>query len=108
MIRKLEKKRSLTSVAEEQGISKSVASCAWRAFQIRGTTVRTVCGDRSRKTTADVYLQIVLLVKRARYQSASSIAQQLCTATKRQLSQFTMATPFHKNEFTAILNAASL
>ncbi|KFM63443.1 hypothetical protein X975_12273, partial [Stegodyphus mimosarum] len=44
MIGKLEEGRSVTSVAEEFGINKSVVSRAWSAFQTIGTAVRKVDG----------------------------------------------------------------
>ncbi|GFX72029.1 HTH_Tnp_Tc3_2 domain-containing protein [Trichonephila clavipes] len=59
MIEKLEEARTVTSVAAEFGIDKSVA-------------------------------------KRSRRQSASVIAQQLSTATGRQVSRFTVARRLHK------------
>ncbi|GFU11330.1 uncharacterized protein TNCV_107781 [Trichonephila clavipes] len=40
MIGKLEEGRTVTSVAAEFGINKSVVSCAWKAFQTPGTAVR--------------------------------------------------------------------
>ncbi|GFT05924.1 hypothetical protein TNCV_3926701 [Trichonephila clavipes] len=39
MIRKLEERRTLTSVAERFRINSSVGSCAWKAFQAIGTVV---------------------------------------------------------------------
>ena len=49
MVGKLEEGRSVTSVADEFGINKSVVSRAWKAFQTTGTAVRKVGGGRSRK-----------------------------------------------------------
>ncbi|GFU34859.1 transposable element Tcb2 transposase [Trichonephila clavipes] len=69
MIGMLEKGRTVTSVAAEFGINKSVVSRAWKAFQSTGTAVR---------------------------KSASVIAQQLYTATGRQVSLFTVARRLHK------------
>ena len=96
VIGKLEEGRSVTSVAEEFGINKSVVSRAWKAFQTTGTAVQKVGGGRPRKTTAVDDRYIVLQAKRARNQSASAIAQQLCTATGRQVSRFTVARRLHK------------
>lgn len=96
MIGKLEEGRTLSSIAEEFGIAKSVVSRAWKAFQTTGTAVRKVGGGRPRKTTAVDDRYIVLQAKRARSQSASAIAQQLCAATGRQVSRFTVARRLHK------------
>ncbi|GFS82227.1 uncharacterized protein TNCV_250621 [Trichonephila clavipes] len=46
MIGKLEEGRTVTSVAAEFGINKSVVSRAWKAFQTTGTAVRKVGGGR--------------------------------------------------------------
>ncbi|GFX99085.1 transposable element Tcb2 transposase [Trichonephila clavipes] len=64
MIRKLEEGRTVTSVAAEFGINKSVTSRAWKAFQTTGTAVRKVGGGRPRTTTAGDDLYISLQVKR--------------------------------------------
>ncbi|GFV75764.1 HTH_Tnp_Tc3_2 domain-containing protein [Trichonephila clavipes] len=76
MIGKLEEGPTVTSVAAEFGINKSVVSHAWKAFQTPGTAVTKA--------------------KRGRRQSASVIAQQLSTATGRQASRFTVARRLHK------------
>ncbi|GFY36522.1 transposable element Tcb2 transposase [Trichonephila clavipes] len=73
MIAKLEEGRTVTSVASEFGMNKSVVSRAWKAFQTIGAAVKSV-----------------------RQQSASAIAQQLCTAKGRQVSRFTVARRLHK------------
>ncbi|GFV12859.1 transposable element Tcb2 transposase [Trichonephila clavipes] len=52
LIGKLEEGRTVSSVAAEFGISKSVVSRAWKAFQTTGTAVRNVGGGRPRPTTA--------------------------------------------------------
>ncbi|GFS62251.1 transposable element Tcb2 transposase [Trichonephila clavipes] len=52
MIGKLEAGRTVTSIAAEFGINKSVVSRAWKAFQTTGTAVRKVGGGRPRTTTA--------------------------------------------------------
>ncbi|GFW55674.1 transposable element Tcb2 transposase [Trichonephila clavipes] len=96
MIGKLEKGRSVTSVAAEFGINKSVIPRAWKAFQTTGTAVRKVVGGRPRTTTAGDDRYIILQAKRGKRQSASVIAQQLSTATGRQESRFTAARRLHK------------
>ncbi|GFU55242.1 transposable element Tcb2 transposase [Trichonephila clavipes] len=96
MIGKLEEGRTVTSVAAEFGINKSVVSCAWKAFQTTGRAVRKVGGGRPRTTTAGDDRYIILQAKRGRRQSASVIAQQLSTATGRQVSRFTVARRLHK------------
>ena len=96
MIGKLEEERTVTSVAAEFGINKSVVSRAWKVFQSTGAAVRKVGGGRPRKTTAGDDRYIVLQAKRGRQKSASAIAQQLCTATGRQVSRFTVARRLHK------------
>ncbi|GFW60640.1 transposable element Tcb2 transposase [Trichonephila clavipes] len=96
MIGKLEEGRTVTSVAAELEIHKSVVSRAWEAFQTTGTAVNKVGGGRPRTTTAGDDSCIILLVKRGRQQSASAIAQQLSTAMGRQVSWFTEARRLHK------------
>ncbi|GFT32704.1 transposable element Tcb2 transposase [Trichonephila clavipes] len=96
MIGKLEEGRTVTSVAAEFGINKSVVSRAWKAFQTTRTAVRKVAGDRPRTNTVGDNRYIILQAKRGRRQSASVIAQQLSTATGRQLSWFTVARRLHK------------
>ncbi|GFY17935.1 transposable element Tcb2 transposase [Trichonephila clavipes] len=96
MIGKLEEGLTVTSVAAEFGINKSVVSCAKKAFQTTDTAVRKVGGGRPRTTTARDDRYIFLQVKRGQRQSASVIAQQLSTATGRQVSRFTVARRLHK------------
>ncbi|GFS90913.1 transposable element Tc1 transposase [Trichonephila clavipes] len=67
-----------------------------KAFQTTGTAVRKVGGGRPRTTTAGDDQYIILQVKRSRRQSSSAIAQQLCTATGRQVSRFTVTRRPHK------------
>ncbi|GFV81399.1 transposable element Tcb2 transposase [Trichonephila clavipes] len=81
MIAKMEEGRTVTSVAAEFGISKSVVSRAWKGFQTTGTAVRKVGGGHPRTTTAGDDQYIILQAKRCRRQSASVIARQLSTAT---------------------------
>ncbi|GFV47644.1 transposable element Tcb2 transposase [Trichonephila clavipes] len=88
--------RTITSVAAEFRINKSVVLRAWKAFQTTGTAVRKVGGGRPRTTTAGDDRYIILQVKRGRRQSASVIAQQHSTATGRQVSRFTVSRRLHK------------
>ncbi|GFS89578.1 transposable element Tcb2 transposase [Trichonephila clavipes] len=74
MIGKLEEGRTVTSVAAEFGINKSVVSRALKAFQTTGTAVRKVSGGCPRMTTAGDDQYNILQVKRGRRQSASVIA----------------------------------
>ncbi|GFW24625.1 transposable element Tcb2 transposase [Trichonephila clavipes] len=96
MIGKLEEGRTVTSVAAEFGINKSVVSRAWKVFQTIGTAFRKVGGGRPRTTTAGDDRYVILQAKRGRRQSASVIAQQLSTATGRQESRFTVDRRLHK------------
>ncbi|GFV46009.1 transposable element Tcb2 transposase [Trichonephila clavipes] len=96
MIGKLEEGRTVTRVAAEFGINKSVVSRAWKAFQTTGTAARKVGGGRPRTTTAGDDRYIILQAKRGRRQSASIIAQQLSSATGRQVMQFTETRRLHK------------
>ncbi|GFU03684.1 transposable element Tcb2 transposase [Trichonephila clavipes] len=96
MIVKLEEGRTVTNVTAEFGINKSVVSRAWKAFQTTGIAVRKVGGGRPRTTTTEDDRYIIPQAKRGRRQSASVIAQQLSTATGRQVSRFTVARRLHK------------
>ncbi|GFT52887.1 transposable element Tcb2 transposase [Trichonephila clavipes] len=80
MIGKLEEGRTVTSVAAEFGINKSVVSRAWKAFQTTGTAVRKIGGGHTRTITAGDDRYIILQAKGGRRLSASVIAQQLSTA----------------------------
>ncbi|GFU87419.1 transposable element Tcb2 transposase [Trichonephila clavipes] len=64
LIGDLEERRTVTSVAAEFGINKSVVSRAWKAFQTTGTAVRKVGGGRPRTTTAGDDRYIILQAKR--------------------------------------------
>ncbi|GFW05767.1 transposable element Tcb2 transposase [Trichonephila clavipes] len=64
MIGKLEEGRTVTSVAAEFKMNKSVVSRAWKAFQTTGTAVRKVSGGRRRTTTAGDDRYIILRAKR--------------------------------------------
>ncbi|GFY14856.1 transposable element Tcb2 transposase [Trichonephila clavipes] len=96
MIGKLEEGHTVTSVAAEFGINKSVVSCAWKAFQTTGTVVKKVGGCRPRTTSAGDDRYIILQAKRGRRKSTSVIPQQLSTATEREVSRFTVARRLHK------------
>ncbi|GFW47320.1 transposable element Tcb2 transposase [Trichonephila clavipes] len=96
IIGKLEVGRTVPSVAAKFGINKSVVSRALKAFQTTGTAVRKIGGGHPRTITAGDDRSIILQVKRGRRQSASVIAQQLCTATRRQVSRFTVARHLQK------------
>ncbi|GFW29635.1 transposable element Tcb2 transposase [Trichonephila clavipes] len=67
-----------------------------KAFQTTGTAVKKIGGGHPRTTTAGDDRYIILQAKRGRQQSASAIAQQLCTAKGRQVSRFTVARRLHK------------
>ncbi|GFV04299.1 transposable element Tcb2 transposase [Trichonephila clavipes] len=101
MIGKLEERRTVTRVAADFGINKSVVSSAWKAFQTTGTTVRKIDCGHPRMTTAGDDRYILLQAKRGRLQSASVIAQQLSTATGQQVSRFTVARRLHKGSLFA-------
>ncbi|GFX65137.1 transposable element Tcb2 transposase [Trichonephila clavipes] len=93
--------RNLISVGKEFRINKSLISSVWKAFQTKSPAVIKVGGGRSRKkiTVDDRY--IVLQVIRARYQSESSIVQQLCTARGREVSRFAVTSCLHKGDLFA-------
>ncbi|GFX01284.1 transposable element Tcb2 transposase [Trichonephila clavipes] len=74
MIGKLEDGRTVTSVAAEFGINKSIVSRAWKAFQTTDAAVRKVGGGRPRIKNAGDDRYIILFAKRGRRQSASVIA----------------------------------
>ncbi|GFT07119.1 uncharacterized protein TNCV_1416261 [Trichonephila clavipes] len=76
MIGKLEEGHTVTSVAAEFGINKSVVSRAWKAFQTTGTAVRKVGGGRPRTTTAGDERYIILQAKRGRASLLSNSQQQ--------------------------------
>ncbi|GFV08376.1 transposable element Tcb2 transposase [Trichonephila clavipes] len=108
MTGKLEERCSLTCVDEEFGINNSVVSCTWKAFQTIGTADRKVGGGLPRKADVVDDRCIVLQAKRAQYQLASVIAQQLSTATGRQVPQFTVARLTQVTYLSTVLNAAFL
>ncbi|GFX11005.1 transposable element Tcb2 transposase [Trichonephila clavipes] len=77
MIGKLEEGRTVTSVAAEFGINKSVVSRAGKAFQTTSTAVRKVGGGQPRPTIAGDDIYIFLQAKRSRRQSS----KRHCSAT---------------------------
>ncbi|GFX35740.1 uncharacterized protein TNCV_745331 [Trichonephila clavipes] len=108
MIGRLREGCTVTSVAAELRINKSVVSRAWLAFQTTGTAVRKVCGGPPRTTTAGNDRYINLQAKRGRHQSASVIAQQLCTTTGDKCRGLLWPDAFTKGAYSAtVLNAAS-
>ncbi|GFV62808.1 transposable element Tcb2 transposase [Trichonephila clavipes] len=89
MIRKLEEGRTVTSVAAEFGINKSVVSRAWKAFQTTGTSVRKVGGGRPRTTTAGDDRYIILQAKRATlYNNGATRVAIYCGQTPSQRGLF--------------------
>ena len=78
---KLEEGSSVTSVAQEFEIDKSIVSRAWKAFQMTGTAVRKVGGGRPRKTISSNDRYIVVQAERDRNLTAGNIPQQLNTVT---------------------------
>ncbi|GFS92717.1 transposable element Tcb2 transposase [Trichonephila clavipes] len=102
LIGKLEEGRTDTSVAAKFGINKSVISSASKAFHTTDTAVRKIGGGRPRTTTTGDDRCIILQAKRDRQQSASPIAQQLCTAKRRQVSRFTVVRLLHKGDLFAL------
>ncbi|GFV97514.1 transposable element Tcb2 transposase [Trichonephila clavipes] len=96
IIGKLEEGRTATSVAAKFGINKSVISRALKEFQTTGTAVRKIGGGRPRTKTAGDDRYIILQAKRGRHELASATAQQLSTATRRQVSRFTVARRLRK------------
>ncbi|GFX02056.1 transposable element Tcb2 transposase [Trichonephila clavipes] len=108
IIGKLEEGRTVTFVAAEFRINKSVVSRSWKAFQTTGTVVRKVGGGLPRTKTAGDGRYIILQAKRGRRQSASIIAQQLSTAMGRQVSRFIVPDAFTKGAYSpTVLNTAS-
>ncbi|GFU77969.1 transposable element Tcb2 transposase [Trichonephila clavipes] len=79
-----------------------------KRFQTTGKSVTKVGGGRPRTTTAGDDRYIILQAKRGRRQSASVIAQQRSTATRRQVSRFTVARRLHKGGLFARRRKASL
>ncbi|GFS86083.1 transposable element Tcb2 transposase [Trichonephila clavipes] len=79
----------------------SVFAFVRQSLRRRCTAVRKVGGGRPITTTVGDDRYIILQAKRGRRQSASVIAQQLSTATRRQVSRFTVARRLHKGSLFA-------
>ncbi|GFX86699.1 transposable element Tcb2 transposase [Trichonephila clavipes] len=77
-------------------VEPKMSSSLDQGSKLGGTAVRKVGGGHPRTTTAGDDRYIILQAKRDRRQSASVIAQQLTTATGRQVSRFTEARRLHK------------
>ncbi|GFV54498.1 transposable element Tcb2 transposase [Trichonephila clavipes] len=101
--RELQKSQTILMCVERRDDFKDV-SVKYEGYLITvpGTAVRKVVGGRLRTTTAGDDLKIIQEVKRDRHELASAIAQQLCTATGRQVSRFTVARRFHKGGLFAL------
>ncbi|GFX58389.1 transposable element Tcb2 transposase [Trichonephila clavipes] len=95
IIGKLEKGRSVTSVAAEFGIAHSIVSQLWRQFQTTGTAIRGFSSGRPRGTTPADDRYIVLKARRNRRQTAGKIARHTTQATGRPISRFTVARRLH-------------
>ncbi|GFY16461.1 uncharacterized protein TNCV_2351041 [Trichonephila clavipes] len=106
MIGKLEEGRTVTSVAAEFGINKSVGSRAWKAFQTTGTAVRKVGGGRPRTTTSGDDRYIILQMKGGQQASLCSNSLQPMGDKCRGLL---WPDAFTKGAYSpAVLNVASL
>ncbi|GFV39039.1 transposable element Tcb2 transposase [Trichonephila clavipes] len=92
IIGKLEKGRSVTSVAAEFGIAHSIVSRLWRQFQTTGTAIRGFSSGRPRRTTPADDRYIVLQARRNRRQTAGEVARHTTQATGRL---FTVARRLH-------------
>ncbi|GFY35156.1 uncharacterized protein TNCV_5045311 [Trichonephila clavipes] len=106
MIGMLEEGRTVTSVAAEFGINKSVISRAWKAFQTTGTAVRKVGGGHPRTATAGDDRYIILQAKRGSQQASllSNSLQQRGDKCRGLL----WSDAFTKEAYLpAVLNAAS-
>ncbi|GFX01324.1 transposable element Tcb1 transposase [Trichonephila clavipes] len=95
IIGKLEKGRSVTSVAAEFGIAHSIVSRLWRQFQTTGTAIRGITRGHPRGTTPAKDRYIVLQARRNRRQTAGEIARHTTQATGRPISRFTVARRLH-------------
>ncbi|GFW81246.1 transposable element Tcb2 transposase [Trichonephila clavipes] len=94
IIGKLEKGRSVISVAAEFGIAHSIVSLLWRHFQTTGTAIRGFSSGRPRGTTPADDRYIVLQARRNRRQTGE-IARHTTQATGRPISRFTVARRLH-------------
>ncbi|GFU28188.1 transposable element Tcb1 transposase [Trichonephila clavipes] len=95
IIGKLEEGRSVTSVAAEFGIARSIVSRLCRQFQTTGTAIRGFNSGRPRGTTSADDRYIVLQTRRNRRQTAREIATYPKQATGRPISRFTVEKRLH-------------
>ncbi|GFU65241.1 transposable element Tcb1 transposase [Trichonephila clavipes] len=95
IIGKLEKGRSVTSVAAEFRIAHSIVSRIWRQFQTTGTAIQGFSSGRPRGITPADDRYIVLQARRNRRQTAGEIARHTTQATGRPISCFTVARKLH-------------
>ncbi|GFY05362.1 uncharacterized protein TNCV_2208071 [Trichonephila clavipes] len=91
MIGKLEDWRSLTCVAEEFGINKSVFSRAWKAFQIIGTIVRKIGGALGKQLQWMTYISSC-----SRKEPDTSQQASLLSNCVQQVLWFTASRRLHK------------
>ncbi|GFU66098.1 transposable element Tcb2 transposase [Trichonephila clavipes] len=101
IIGKLEEGRSVTSVAAEFGIARSIVSRLWRQFQTTGTAIRGFGSGRPRGTTQADDRYIVLQARRNRRQTAGEIARHTTQATGRPISRFAVARRLHGGDLFA-------
>ncbi|GFV50779.1 uncharacterized protein TNCV_2214401 [Trichonephila clavipes] len=100
--------RTVTSVAAEFGINKSVVSRAWKAFQTTGTAVRKVGGGRPRTTTAGDDRYIILQAKKADGSQQASLLSNFLQQWGDKCRGLLWPDAFTKGAYSrAVLNAAS-
>ncbi|GFT88482.1 uncharacterized protein TNCV_262701 [Trichonephila clavipes] len=108
MIGKLEEVRTVTSVAAEFKINKSVLSRVWKAFQTTGTAVRKVGGGRPRTTTAGDDRYIILQAKRADGSQQASLLSNSVQQRGDKCRGLLWPDAFTKETYSpAVLNVAS-
>ncbi|GFU23735.1 transposable element Tcb2 transposase [Trichonephila clavipes] len=95
IIGKLEEGRSVTSVAADFGIARSIVSRLWRQFQTTGTAIGGFSSGRPRGTTPTDDRYIVLQARRNRRQTAGEIARHTTQVTGQPISRFTVARKLH-------------
>ncbi|GFS94004.1 uncharacterized protein TNCV_4480541 [Trichonephila clavipes] len=108
MIGKLEEGRTVTSVAAEFGINKSVISRVWKAFQTTGTAVRKVGGGRPRTITAGDDRYIILQAKEVDGSQQASLLSNSLQQRGDKCHGLLWPDAFTKRAYSpAVLNAAS-
>ncbi|KFM60218.1 hypothetical protein X975_07630, partial [Stegodyphus mimosarum] len=108
MIGKLEEGHTITSVAAEFGINKSVISHAWKAFQTTGTAVRKVGGGRPRTTSAGDDRYIVLQGKEAKSSQQVPLLSNSVQQQGDECRSLLWPDAFTKGAYSpAVLNTAS-